>query len=207
MSPQQKTAVSLTKGLLLLILFAVASIFLIKAIYALGASQSPESSVERRFKVREFKDTPLEVKVKNLQSKSWHRDLEIEVKNVSNKPIYFILAYLIFPDETPPNGEAGISLHFGKPENIRIRHVADPKDPHLDPDETYVFTLPEPERSGFEGRHKKHPGLDKNILFRVALVSFGDGTGWELGEPRDKRKKTSSLAIEGQELKKRRQIT
>ena len=39
------------------------------------------------------------VKVRNLQSDTWYNDLGIEVKNVSSKPIYFILAYLIFPDD------------------------------------------------------------------------------------------------------------
>jgi hypothetical protein len=156
-------------------------------------AQSQESpNEERKFKVTEFKDMPLEVKVKNLQSKSWHRDLEIEVKNVSKRPIYFILAYLTFPDDSAPSSvdEVGFSLHYGKPENIMISHLADPEDLHLDPDKTYVFTLPEPERSGFEARHKKYPGLDKNLVFTIALVSFGDGTGWQSGEPRDKRKKT-----------------
>src|SRR6185503_8150914 len=74
----------------------------------------------------------------------------------------------------------------------QIRHLAAPNDLHLDPNETYSFNIPEPERSGFEARHKKYTGLDKNLLLRVALVSFGDGTGWELGEPRDKRSKVEA---------------
>lgn len=192
MSPQQQSIASFTKRFLLLIMLAAASIFVIKGIYVLGQSQSNAQADERKFKVKEFKDMPLEVKVKNLQSKTWHRDLQIEVKNISKRPIYFILAYLVFPDEKPPNGEVGITLHFGRPENIQIRHLADPTDPHLDPNATYSFTIPEPERSGFEARHKKHPGLDENLLLRIALVSFGDGTGWELGEPRDKRSKVEA---------------
>lgn len=189
MGPQQKSAVSFTKRLLLLIIFGTASILLIKAIYGLGTTQAAEAPNERKFKVKEFKNMPLQIKVKNLQSTQWHRDLQIEVKNISSRPIYYILAYLVFPDETPPTGEAGISLHFGKPENIQIRHLAGHEDLHLDPDETYVFTLPEPERSGFEARHKKEPGRDKNLSFYIAQVSFGDGTGWEASELRDQRKK------------------
>ncbi|MBC8031586.1 MAG: hypothetical protein H7Z16_15995 [Pyrinomonadaceae bacterium] len=191
MKTQQDTAISFTKRLVRVICIGAASIFVI---YALGPSQSTQSSSqERKLKIKEFKDMPLEIKIKNLQSVKWHRDLEIEVKNISGKRIYFILAYLIFPDETPPDGEAGISLHYGKPDNIRIRRIADPNDEHLDPGEKYVFTLPEPEGSGFEVRHKQYPGRDENLLFYVALVSFGDGTGWELGDPRDKRKKASAL--------------
>lgn len=193
MSPQRQSLESFTKRLLLLIILGAASIFVIKGIHAIGQSQSNAAADERTFKVKEFKDMPLEVKVKNLQSKTWHRDLQIEVKNISKRPIYFILAYLVFPDEKPPSGEVGITLHFGKPENIQIKHLAAPNDLHLDPNETYLFTIPEPERSGFEARHKKHLGLDKNLIFKIALVSFGDGTGWELGEPRDKRPKAEAM--------------
>lgn len=195
MSPQQSSAVSLTKRLLLLMIFGAALVLLFKTVYTLGRAQSTQAPAqERKLKVTEFKSMPLEVKVKNLQSKMWQKDLEIEVKNISGRPIYFILAYLTFPDDIPPSSsdEVGFSLHYGKPENIRISHLADPEDLHLGPNEKYSFTLPESIRIGFEARHKKYPGLDKNLIFRIALVSFGNGTGWEAGEPRDKRKKSSS---------------
>lgn len=205
MSPQRKTIISLSERLLLLLLVGTLSIFLMKAFYTLGSAQSPESPSERKFKVQEFNDMPLEVKVKNLQSNEWHKDLEIAVKNVSGRPIYFILAYLTFPDDTPRSSsdEVGVSLHYGQAENIRISHLANPDDEHLDPDKSFVFTLPESIRIGFEARHKKYAGLDKNLLFRIALVSFGDGTGWEAGEPRDKRKR-SPEHLERSELKKKR---
>jgi hypothetical protein len=44
MSPQQKTAVSFAKRLVLLVFFGAASIFLIKAIYALGVAEPQEPS-------------------------------------------------------------------------------------------------------------------------------------------------------------------
>ncbi|HKP48152.1 MAG TPA: hypothetical protein VJT50_16240 [Pyrinomonadaceae bacterium] len=159
-------------------------------------------SGERKLKVKEFKDMPLLVrKVKNLQSETWQKDLEIEVKNVSGKPVYFILAYLIFPDVAVPDGEAGIPLTFGKQENILIRNVANPTDPCLNPDEIYVFTIPERFRRGLQGHS---PALYKNFRLEIALVSFGDGTGWELGQPRDKRKQISFLRMpNGAQLKKK----
>jgi hypothetical protein len=191
MSPHQQSAASFAKRLLLLIILGAASIFVIKAIYVLGQTQSNGSSDERKFNVKEFKDMPLEVReVKNLQSKTWNKDLEIEVKNVSGKPIYFILAYLIFPDVPVPDGQAGVRLTFGKRENVLIKNVAGPDDPHLDPDETYVFTIDEGFRRGLEGQD---PAFYKKLRLDVMLVSFGDGTGWEVGEPRDKRKKVSAL--------------
>lgn len=195
-----------SKRLLVLVLCSVTSIFLIKGLFAQGTAQSNESQAqERKLKIKDFADMPVVVReVRNLQSKTWHKDLEIEVKNVSDKPIYFILAYLIFPDDKATNGEVGVRLTYGTPENIRIRRIADSKDLHLDPGETYVFTVPVMFRKGFEARHKKYTGLDKNLLLRFALISFGDGTGFEVGEPRDLRlKKSSSLeATESHTLKK-----
>lgn len=175
MSPRQKDAISFTKRLLLFLIVGTISIFLIKAIYALGTAQSQETaSQERQFKTKEFKDMPLKVeRVANLQSEKWNEDLEIEVKNVSRKPIYFILAYIIFPEEKIADGEVGIRLMFGKRENIRIGQIADEKDPHLDPGETHVFTITEPFRKGFEGRTYK----DFHLMFN--LINFGDGTGFQ----------------------------
>ena len=195
MNPQHEFVSSFTKQtpalspkrLLLLIILSTASIL---GIYAIGRTQSNGHSEERKLNVKEFKNMPLEVReVRNLQSKTWNKDLEIKVKNISGKPIYFILAYLVFPDVPVPNGEAGVSLTFGKRENILIKNVAEPDDPHLDPDETFVFTIDESYRPGLEGQNS---AFYKKFRLDIMLVSFGDGTGWEIGEPRDKRKKQSA---------------
>ncbi|MFN2498410.1 MAG: hypothetical protein ABR557_04915 [Pyrinomonadaceae bacterium] len=201
---QQRPAQQFIKRLVLLILLVLGSFLLIKGIYALGPVQATDTG-ERKFKVKEFKDMPLEVKVKNLQSTTWHKDIEIEIKNISDKPIYFVLAYLIFPDDKVSDGEVGIRLMFGKRENIRIDHLADPDDAHIDPRKTYVFTIPEPFRQGFEGRHKRYPDLDKTLLLRFAVISFGDGSGFEVGEPRDHKGKTMPAfeVSNGRVLKKR----
>src|ERR1041385_8971520 len=39
-----------------------------------------------------------QVKLKNLQNDDWAKDLEIEIKIVSNKPIYFFHIYLHLPE-------------------------------------------------------------------------------------------------------------
>ena len=203
-SIQQQVVQQFIKRLVLLFVLVLGSFLLIKGIYALGPVQATDTG-ERKFTVKEFKDMPLEVKVKNLQSTSWHKDIEIEIKNISNKPIYFVLAYLIFPDDKVSDGEVGLPLAFGKRENVRIDHLSDPDDAHIDPGKTYVFKVSEPYRQGFEGRHKRYPNLDKNLLLRFAVISFGDGTGFEVGEPRDRRGKTvsSSEVSNGQGKKKR----
>lgn len=167
----------------------VAAIFTARAVYVHGLAQSSDSSTQERKLIKKaFKDMPLVVsEVKNLQSETWHKNLEIEVKNVSDKPIYFILAYLIFPDERVPHGESAISLTYGAPENIEIERLSDPQDQHLDPGEAHKFTIPESLKKGLGVKNKKFPAEMKNLVIRFAIISFGDGTGFEVGQPRDLR--------------------
>jgi hypothetical protein len=146
------------------------------------------STQDKELKTKSFQDMPLDVvEVRHLQAERWYKDLEIEVKNVSDKPIYFILAYIIFPDDKAPNGDSGIPLVYGTAKNVDIGEFADPEDIHLDPGKTYVFTIPEDLRKGLEDRTQKYPGVHKKMVLKFALISFGDGTGFEVGEKRDLR--------------------
>jgi hypothetical protein len=118
--------------------------------------------------------------------------LEIEVKNVSAKPIYFMAVYIIFPDEKGPGGaKTGILLTYGDSKNGNISRYADPQDEHLQPGETHVFTIPEMYRKGLEAKHKKFPSVMKNILLKFSMINFGDGEGFEAGQIRDLRGKIS----------------
>src|SRR5437764_10501428 len=92
----QKVAASLIpKFFLLALCLALA---LIAGNFKPGLTQSPKE--ERKLNVHTFNRMPLKVKeVRNLQKEEdWFRDLEIEVKNISDKPIYFIYLIIKFPD-------------------------------------------------------------------------------------------------------------
>lgn len=142
----------------------------------------------RTFKMRDFKDMPLAVsKVKNLESDTWHQDLQIEVKNISTKPIYSILAHLQFPDDKVSDGVSGINLRFGERKYIDIRRVGDPQDPHLNPGDTYVFTIPERARKGLKIQHERAAENFKRLELHFGVISFGDGTGFEVGDFTDYR--------------------
>lgn len=156
---------------------------------------SQEGQRERTFKNREFKDIPLAVtKVSNLQSDTWYKDLEIEVKNISNKPIYFILAYLGFPDiPEPADDEYGIALEFGKRGNIDYTKDADPQDPHLNPGDKFMFTIPEKMREGLRDQHERTPELMKKLDLHISVVSFGDGTGFVAERLRERKRSHSDL--------------
>jgi hypothetical protein len=154
------------------------------------------SQEKRSVKVREFKDMPLKVQaIRNLDKETWHKDLQIEVKNIGTKPIYSVLAYLEFLDQKPPDDSVtAIILRFGERKYIDIRVVGDPQDSHINPGDTYVFTIEDKYRKGLAIKHEKSPELFTHMELRFNLISFGDGTGFEVGDPTDYRqiKKSSS---------------
>jgi hypothetical protein len=191
MNTRPKTSTVITRMAILLSLACLTLFFLVKPVPITGIAQSPESvTQERNLKLKHFKDIPVIVhKIRNLKSNTWHKDLEIEVKNISGKPIYFMLAYLIFPDQPVPGyGQAGIRLMYGDPKrNGRIDRYAHLEDEHIAPGETYVFTIPEIDRKGLAIRDKKSPEWNKRIELKFAIINFGDRTGFEAGSFLDLR--------------------
>ena len=193
MHPQSTSSLLIIKRLAQLSLVCLALFFLVKTVLiASTISVLKPVKQERKLKLKDFKDAPVVIhKVRNLQSDEWHKDLELEVKNISGKPIYFMLAYLIFPDQpAPPSGKAGIRLMYGDPKrNGHIDRYSDPEDEHIAPGETYVFTIPEIDRKGLAARHKKFPEGNNNFVLEFAIINFGDRTGFIAGQSRDYRGK------------------
>lgn len=146
---------------------------------------------ERKLKVREFKDMPVTVKeVRNLQSDTWYKDLEIEVKNITNKPIYSMLVYLQFPDDregVSAGAVSGILMSFGLNKYIDLKTMADFRDPHLNPSETYVFTIPAQYKKGLRVQNDTSPEKFRKLELHVGLIGFGDGTGFSAQRRRDYR--------------------
>lgn len=179
--------------------------FMVRTVLTTSTAQSPEAATqERNLKLKTFKDAPVVInKVRNLNSNSWHKDLEIEVKNISDKPIYFMLAYLIFEDEKRPDGESGIPLMYGDPKrNGRIDKFTHLEDEHLKPGESYVFTIPELYKKGFKAKHEKFPERTKNLKLEFAIINFGDGTGFEAGRFLDLKMIRSSLSPPERDISK-----
>jgi len=193
MHAKLRAAISSNRRLWIVLMVLVAVPFLVKVGWSSRAAQSPDSAAnERKFKLyREYKDLPLEVRaIRNLHSKSWLKDLEIEVKNVSKKPIYSIVAYLMFPDDKGAEHVA-IPLSYGDPKNQDLDRSAEPDDPHIEPGESYIFKIEERFQQGFEAREKGDPGAYRRFELWITAISFGDGTGVVNGRSKDYRKKTS----------------
>jgi hypothetical protein len=192
MHPQSTSSLMIIKRLAQLSFGCLVLFFLVKTVLIVSTAHSPQPArQERKLKLKTFKDAPVVIHlVRNLNSETWHKDLEIEVKNISEKPIYFMLAYLIFDDEKRPDGDVGIPLMYGDPKrNGRIDRYTHLEDEHLAPGETYVFTIPELFKKGFKAKHEKFPERTKNLTLEFAIINFGDGTGFIAGRSRDYRGK------------------
>ncbi len=144
---------------------------------------------KRTLTTREFKDMPLKYHViRNVESETWYKDLQIEVKNIGTKPIYGILAFLEFPDHKPLGRDIGFPLSFGEVKYWDVGVLADPQDPHLDPGQTYVFTIPPKNARTLGRKHERAPEEFKKLDFHITVISFGDGAGFEAGTPLDLKK-------------------
>jgi hypothetical protein len=184
--PQWKIRLSIP---LLLASFSAATLLFISPS---GFSQAPNI---REMSIHGLPNHPIAVtKTRNLQGVNFLRDLEIEVKNVSDNPIYFIRIHLTFPDIKPIQGRGyGFSLYYGDLKLINLDVRAGPKDVPINPGETYVFKVREEIWQGFED-FKSEKNLSASDTNRVELylqeVSYGDGTGFRSGGPHP-RKQTS----------------
>ena len=143
---------------------------------------------ERNFKVKSFNGNPIIVhEVRNLQkAEHWFRDLEIEVKNISDQPVYFIHLVILFPDIPPPPGgpgdaKVGWGLTYGRPELGSLWRLPNSEDVALKPGETYVFTIMEGYATGLEYMKQQMNlpvAATDNIVIQFDTISFGDGTGY-----------------------------
>ena len=172
-------------------------------ILSVGAFRSgfTQSHEERKVNVHTYNRMPLAVKeIRNLNKKdTWFRDLEIEVKNVSRQPIYYIALGLEFPNIpalTPPQPRAdgitptkittGFSVDYGDSRLSDVRVLAGPDDVPIKPGESHVFTIPAAKVKGIEWMNNTgnlSPDAWKQIELSFDIISFGDGTGF-LGNQR-----------------------
>ncbi len=166
-----------------------------------------EFGVKRKLKQKVFKDMPVAIqRIKSLDEDGdkWFRNLQIEVKNGSDKPIYFISMTLEFPDITPDNDGTtgdipvvtGFILRYGNHRLMDVSKLATPEDVPLKPGETYTFEIPEGRWKGLESmkaRKNLTSQSTKNIIATFSRISFGDGTGFIGGSTRDYQVRRASI--------------
>jgi hypothetical protein len=122
------------------------------------------------------------VEVKNLDSDKWMEDLEIKVKNTSEKPICFIEFNVSVPGLKVVDATVGFDLHFGSPD---LWHKSRPsiEDKLLEPGEEVVLTVKEAYkpflRKVFERATDERgivPSTVSQVAFYFYQTMFSDGT-------------------------------
>jgi hypothetical protein len=126
---------------------------------------------------------PIEIVVRNLRKKEhWLRDLELEIKNVSTKPIYGVYFLLLLLDDKGPSGvPVGFSLEYGRSELLHPSLHASAGDKPFGSGETVIIRAEKRVWEGYEMRlaNKNVPEqASYNLRMIVTAITFGDGTGF-----------------------------
>lgn len=121
-----------------------------------------------------------EKKFKNLENADWYRDFELEVTNTSDKPIYYLALWLVYPEIISDNGRrVGVVLRYGRMDFVDFNTRALPTDIPILPGATITLKIPEMDQKGWLA-HKIHEGRPdpKRVELSLTQVSFGDGSGF-----------------------------
>ena len=176
-------------------------IVLIAAVCALLFStlaplQSTTAQQRRRVFESKFpKQIPVKVRIKkdkeaaalDLTNKNWFRDIEIEVTNTSNKPIYYLRLDIITDVSNENLLTMVFPLRWGRPELADVNAKPGPDDIHIKPKATQVLTFPTHIVSILDDndKHEWEPWRDKynkndpmKLEVSVATLSFGNGDGF-----------------------------
>jgi hypothetical protein len=127
---------------------------------------------------------PIEIAaVRNLRKKEhWLRDLELEIRNVSSKPIYGVYFLLLLLDDKGPSGvPVGFYLEYGRSELLHPSVNASAGDKPFGSGETVIIKAEKRVWEGYEMRlaNKNVPEqASYNLRMIVTAITFGDGTGF-----------------------------
>lgn len=151
---------------------------------SMAQSAQDDATEERKFENTIPAHVPLKVKLKNEQSfkdlknKKWARELEIEVRNIGNKPIYFMYMVIFLPDMIVNGNPAGFQVTYGRKELVRLNTSIQPDDVPIRPGEVATLRISEAQVRGFEKLiDEEKRGFPKKVEFDLQLINFGDGTG------------------------------
>ena len=135
---------------------------------------------------------PLTFDVKNVTSERWVHELEVEVTNTSDKPIYFISMYIIPIGVKFQGTQMGYWLHYGRAKLLEFSEPLLPEDVPLKPGGKHTFKISEGEANGWDTlRAQEGRAEPKFLKLLFQGINFGDGTGFQdtSGAPIDLKKK------------------
>jgi hypothetical protein len=125
---------------------------------------------------------PLDVEIKNLNTNSLLRDVEIKVTNTAKKPIYFLELGIVLPENLSPAGyPIGFPLRYGRDDLIKFASPLEPGDVPLLPEASLILKIPGRYLAGFERlvtEGQITPGQVKRVYLMFRHLNFGDQTGF-----------------------------
>lgn len=147
-----------------------------------------QSDTERVVEFKIPKHVPIKVKlkkekeqaIKDLRNEKWYQDFQIEVTNTSDKPIYYLNIWLVYPEIISESGKrVGVVLRYGRMDFVDFNSRLVPSDVPILPGATISLEIPEQDQKGWVF-HKTHEGRSdpKKVEVELTQVSFGDGTGF-----------------------------
>jgi hypothetical protein len=143
---------------------------------------TPKRKYEYRSKVSGIKV----VDIRNLQADEWVEKLEVEVKNISDKPIYYILLWVVVDEAKGPPSylPLGFNIKYGNLRHLNIGSLAEPEDEFIKPGESLILKIPNSQVRGWNSRKSeyKYPPITR-VEFYFETINFGDGTGYFAGKP------------------------
>ena len=154
--------------------------------------------VAQRSAGRELEDKvprhlPLTIKVRpekekefrDLTNEHWVRDLEFELTNTGQKPIYFVQFDLV-PDFGKPPSERtpGLTILYGRPDLITFEDPLQPGDLPIKPGEKVVLKIRAEEMDGWDHFKQVEQWPDawskpKKVTLFFERMRFDDGTGFD----------------------------
>ena len=169
-----------------LILIGIVSVLLFSRL-ALVQNAAPQAT-RRSFENKIPPQVPLIVRIKkdkeekalDVNNKNWFRDIEIEVTNTSDKPIYFLSMDIVLTDvRTQRDVPITFPLRYGRTDFYDHNTTPTRGDIPIEPKATYTFAFEEDNKIGWEAwraRNNKHDPLKLEVWF--SHLNFGDGTGF-----------------------------
>ncbi len=141
---------------------------------------SAEPQEEKTLMNRHPPGVPVKVKVKNLNSKKWAHDLEVEVTNTSDKLIYFLHFYISLPEIKGPMGHTfAFWLKYGRGELLDFSTPLEPTDIPIQPGEKCTLKIPESSAKAWDNMKEKEGKPEpKRIELLFQGLNFGDSTGY-----------------------------
>lgn len=167
----------LVTGLTLLFLFS-----------RLGSVQSATQQTKRTFENAIPPQVPLKVKIKkeketkalDTANKDWFKDIEIEITNTSDKPIYFLSLDVVMTDVLTDSGVMmSFPIRYGRTDFYDHNTKPIPEDIPIEPKATVTFSFEEDNKIGYEAwrrKNKRNDPLKLQVWFHH--LNFGDGTGF-----------------------------